>query len=55
MFNLIYIMILKHNFRCLNTTIDQQTGIRDTTQEPWKTLQTYLLSSYFSLSLFVFF
>jgi len=27
--------------RCLLPTINQETGIRDATQEPWKTLQTY--------------
>jgi len=27
--------------RCLLPTVDQETGIRDSGQEPWKTLQTY--------------
>jgi len=27
--------------RCLLPTVDQETGIRDPAQEPWKTLQTY--------------
>ncbi|CAF1330609.1 unnamed protein product [Rotaria sp. Silwood1] len=27
--------------RCLVTTINQETGIRNANQEPWKTLQTY--------------
>ncbi|CAF3565876.1 unnamed protein product [Rotaria sp. Silwood1] len=27
--------------KCLVTTINQETGIRNANQEPWKTLQTY--------------
>ncbi|CAF1647920.1 unnamed protein product [Didymodactylos carnosus] len=29
--------------RCLLPTVDQETGIRDPDQQPWKTLKTYRL------------
>jgi len=46
MFKVFYLSILPsyrnlfYDCRCLLPTVDQETGIRDANQEPWKTLQT---------------